>query len=191
MADVSQYQDLAGQYADQFGINRNVFNSLIMSESSWNPNAKNPSSGAAGLGQLMPSTAAALGLNPYNVSDNLYGSAKTLSDMLTKYNGNMAKAIAGYKGYSDVTSPAAQAAAAKVINGANAMGSISTGGQTQYGSMGAASTPDIPQGEGKDIFGAAIPYTGITVGDGILVAVLLGLIFFTGRGMFSQSKKVF
>lgn len=41
--------------------------------------------GAVGIAQLMPSTAAGLGVNPYDRRDNIYGGVKYLGQMLQRY----------------------------------------------------------------------------------------------------------
>jgi len=49
-----------------------------------------------GLTQLMPKTAASLGVDPTNVDENLRGGSRYLKDLLIKYDGNKAKALAAY-----------------------------------------------------------------------------------------------
>lgn len=41
--------------------------------------------GAIGIAQLMPDTAASLGVNPYNEEDNIYGGVAYLGQMLSRY----------------------------------------------------------------------------------------------------------
>ena len=58
---------------------------MIFAESSFNPNATSRS-GAAGLGQLMPRTAASLGVNnPYDHVQNLDGSIRYLRSRLDTF----------------------------------------------------------------------------------------------------------
>ncbi|MFG6546452.1 lytic transglycosylase domain-containing protein [Sulfitobacter sp. 1A13730] len=54
-----------------------LFQALVEAESSYNPTAVSPK-GAYGLGQLMPDTARALGVDPHDPSQNLDGSARYL-----------------------------------------------------------------------------------------------------------------
>jgi soluble lytic murein transglycosylase-like protein len=52
--------------------------------------------GAIGIMQLMPGTAAELGANPHDPKQNTQAGAKYLADLLTKYDGDVAKALAAY-----------------------------------------------------------------------------------------------
>lgn len=82
--------------ADTYGIDENLLKAVAKAESNFNASAVS-SAGAIGIMQLMPSTAASLGVsNPYNAKDNIMGGAKYLSKLLAKYNGNTALALAAY-----------------------------------------------------------------------------------------------
>lgn len=61
-----------------------LFQAMIEAESSYNPIAVSPK-GAYGLGQLMPATARALGVDPRNVSQNLDGAARYLLAQLAEF----------------------------------------------------------------------------------------------------------
>lgn len=61
-----------------------LFQAMIEAESSYNPTAVSPK-GAYGLGQLMPTTARALGVDPRNTSQNLDGAARYLLAQLAKF----------------------------------------------------------------------------------------------------------
>jgi hypothetical protein len=72
--------------------------SIVTVESNWRANAVSHA-GARGLGQLMPATAATLGVNAWNASDNLRGTSKYLKSLMDRFAGKpnaMKLAIAGY-----------------------------------------------------------------------------------------------
>ena len=64
---------------------------VILAESNFRINATS-SAGAQGLGQLMPSTAAGLGVNnAYDPVENIYGSVRYIRSMLDRVSGNKAR----------------------------------------------------------------------------------------------------
>jgi Transglycosylase SLT domain len=72
--------------------------SIVTVESNWRANAVSHA-GARGLGQLMPATAATLGVNAWSAADNLRGTSKYLASLMSRFAGkpNAVKlAIAGY-----------------------------------------------------------------------------------------------
>ncbi len=71
-----------------------LFRALVEAESSYNPTAISPK-GAYGLGQLMPETARALGVNPRDMTQNLDGAARYLLTQLDAF-GHIDLALAAY-----------------------------------------------------------------------------------------------
>ena len=72
-----------------------LFSALIGVESNFNPHAVS-SAGAIGLGQLMPATAADLGVaDPFEPVSNLHGSARYLTMQLAQF-GDVGLALAAY-----------------------------------------------------------------------------------------------
>ena len=72
------------QAAQEQGIDPALYRSLIMAESSGNANAVSPK-GAMGYAQLMPATAAELGVDPSDPAQNLKGGAMYLRKMLERF----------------------------------------------------------------------------------------------------------
>jgi len=68
----------------RFKVNANLLVALVSVESAWHTHARSRV-GAIGLGQLMPGTAAQLGVNPHNADQNLSGAARYLGGLLSKY----------------------------------------------------------------------------------------------------------
>ena len=71
--------DLAGLYAEGFGLDERFVQAVVFVESGFCPTAVSPK-GAVGLGQLMPGTAALLGVNPWDPAQNLWATAKYLRE---------------------------------------------------------------------------------------------------------------
>ncbi|MBP0440411.1 lytic transglycosylase domain-containing protein [Tianweitania sediminis] len=86
---------LVRRIAREEGVNENQFLALVYQESRFNPCANSPA-GAIGLAQLMPDTAGDLGVDPYNIEQNLRGGARYYKQQLRKYNGNVSLALAAY-----------------------------------------------------------------------------------------------
>ncbi len=71
-----------------YSVDPLLFTALIEQESGFNIGAVS-SAGAVGLTQLMPSTANAVGVDPYNPLENVLGGAKHLRTLLNSFdNGN-------------------------------------------------------------------------------------------------------
>ncbi|GCE04373.1 lytic transglycosylase domain-containing protein [Dictyobacter aurantiacus] len=91
----SQYVAIAQQAAMKYGISPVYFVRQINQESGFNPYAMSPV-GAVGIAQFLPSTAAGMGVNPYDPVDALYGAARMMSNLSNQYGGDYAKALAAY-----------------------------------------------------------------------------------------------
>ncbi|MFT3689206.1 lytic transglycosylase domain-containing protein [Paenirhodobacter sp.] len=89
-----KYVNSARTVAAKHGVPEDLFLRLVQQESGWNPNALSPK-GATGLAQLMPDTAAFLGVDPGDPLQNLEGGARYLRMMYERY-GNWRLALAAY-----------------------------------------------------------------------------------------------
>jgi soluble lytic murein transglycosylase-like protein len=95
-ASASQYQPEIDAAAQQNGLDPALLSSVIQQESGFDPNATS-SAGAQGLMQLMPSTAASLGVtNPYDPSQSIEAGARYLRSDLDRVGGNVPLALAAY-----------------------------------------------------------------------------------------------
>ncbi len=86
---------LARRIAREEGIDENQFLAIVYQESRFNPCARS-GAGAIGLAQLMPGTAGDLGVDPYNIGQNLRGGARYYKQQLRRHNGNVSLALAAY-----------------------------------------------------------------------------------------------
>ena len=92
----TKYDEYINNYAMMYGIDPLLIKSVIKHESGFNANARS-SAGAAGLMQLMPSTARGLGVkNIYDPRENISAGTKYLASLLNQYNGNIPLALAAY-----------------------------------------------------------------------------------------------
>ncbi len=90
------YAPLIEQAAARYGLDPSLLSGLIEQESGFDPTASS-SAGAQGLTQLMPSTAASLGVSePLNPAQSIEGGARYLSQLLNQFGGNTADALAAY-----------------------------------------------------------------------------------------------
>ena len=91
-----QFSDLINAAAQKYGVDPALLKGLIRQESNFDPSAKSPA-GAAGLCQLMPGTAAALGCgDPLDPAQAIDAGAKYLSQQLQAFGGDPRKALAAY-----------------------------------------------------------------------------------------------
>lgn len=80
----------------KYGLPDGLLEAIASTESNYNPDAKNSKSGAAGMFQFMPATAQGYGIDPYNPVQAADAAGKMMSGLIAKYNGDLAKALAGY-----------------------------------------------------------------------------------------------
>jgi soluble lytic murein transglycosylase-like protein len=91
-----QINALVQQNADIWQVDPALIKSVIANESSFNANAQSPV-GAQGLMQLMPETAASLGVkNPFDPAQNVAGGTRYLRSLLDRFKGDTRLAVAAY-----------------------------------------------------------------------------------------------
>ena len=81
--------------AANYHVDPALLRGLVRQESNFNPNATSPA-GARGLTQLMPGTAAALGVDASVPAQAIEGGAKYLRQMLDRFGNDPTKALAAY-----------------------------------------------------------------------------------------------
>ncbi len=89
-------EDIFNRAAQTYGVDVNLLKAIAKQESDFDVNSTSHS-GAQGLMQLMPGTAAELGVtDAYDPEQNVMGGAKYISGLLEKYNGELTLALAAY-----------------------------------------------------------------------------------------------
>ncbi len=82
--------------AERNGVDPALLTGLIRAESNFDPGATSPA-GAQGLTQLMPGTAASLGVtDPLDPAQAIEGGARYLRQQLDRFGGDASKALAAY-----------------------------------------------------------------------------------------------
>ncbi|MBA3909245.1 MAG: lytic transglycosylase [Rhodobacter sp.] len=89
-----EYLAVAKEAARKHGVPEDLFLRLVQQESGWNPGAVS-NKGATGLAQLMPGTAAKLGVDIDDPKNNLEGGARYLRMMYDRF-GTWKLALAAY-----------------------------------------------------------------------------------------------
>ena len=91
----AEFDEMLVQAAIQQGLEPEFVRSVARIESNLRQDAVS-NKGAIGLMQLMPGTASVLGVDAHDAAGNVLGGAKFLRELLLKYNGDPALALAAY-----------------------------------------------------------------------------------------------
>ncbi|MHB0938889.1 MAG: lytic transglycosylase domain-containing protein [Armatimonadota bacterium] len=91
-----ELRPLINQAAERYGIRPELLEALIQQESGFDPDIVSKA-GAQGLTQLMPGTAAGLGVtDPFDPEQNVMGGARYLRMQLDRFNNDERLALAAY-----------------------------------------------------------------------------------------------
>jgi soluble lytic murein transglycosylase-like protein len=95
-AQSGEYEALINQAAQRNNLDPALLHGLIQQESGFDPSAQS-GAGASGLTQLMPGTAASMGVaNPLNPAESIEGGARYLGQLMSQFGGNATDALAAY-----------------------------------------------------------------------------------------------
>lgn len=94
MATIAQVQQIVVDTAKQYGVPVDLALAVAHAESNFNQDAVSWA-GAIGVMQLMPGTAEDLGVNPYDLEQNIRGGVRYLRDQLNRFD-DVALALAAY-----------------------------------------------------------------------------------------------
>jgi hypothetical protein len=96
LSENTPYHDVIRAAADRYGVDADLIHCVIAVESNFNPKAISRRN-ARGLMQLLPSTAARMGVkNIFDPKENVDGGTRYLRDMLSRYNNDVTLALAAY-----------------------------------------------------------------------------------------------
>lgn len=91
-----EFEPLIAAYAEEHDVRPDLVRAVIQAESGFNPSARSVK-GAMGLMQLMPATAAELGVtDPFDPAQNIRGGVAYLKSLLVQYSQNEELALAAY-----------------------------------------------------------------------------------------------
>jgi len=162
--------DLINQDAAKYGIDPALLLAIARQESNLNPAAVS-SAGAQGVMQLMPATAASLGVtNPFDPAQNIDAGARYFSQLLSQFGGDTSLALAAYN-----AGPGSVSKYGGIPPFAETQNYVSSILSSWGGNSASDSSGNLP---GIDLFGSgdssvAGLSTGAVAGLGIAAAVLL------------------
>ncbi|SHO51813.1 Transglycosylase SLT domain-containing protein [Anaerocolumna xylanovorans DSM 12503] len=101
LGETVSLDEIFNEAADKYNVPVNLLKAIGKQESNFKPDAVSRC-GAQGIMQLMPRTAASLGVtDSFDPKQNIMGGAKYISQLLDKYDGNASLALAAYNAGSN------------------------------------------------------------------------------------------
>lgn len=173
--------DLIAQEAARQGVDANLAIQVATAESGLNPNVPDSSAGAIGVFQLEPATAAQLGVNPRDLTQNIAGGIRYLGGLVSQFGDSIPAALAAYNwgpgnlanamsrwGSDWISHLPAETTAyvAKIIRNLGLSLPTATPSSSSSQDQGGAATPPVPPPADN---------TDLYVGLGIVGAVALGV----------------
>lgn len=96
LTNQTPFHEIIRKASDKYGVDADLIHCIIAVESNFNPKAISKKN-ARGLMQLMPGTASKLGVkNVFDPLENVQAGTQYLSEMLRRYDNNLALALAAY-----------------------------------------------------------------------------------------------
>ena len=173
-----QYINYARRIAKEYGIDPDIFVAQLNAESRFDPNARNPESGAIGIGQFIPSTAKGMGFTAgKDPLLDIRMAAKYMQGKLKMYKGDYRLALASYNAGSGNVAKyggvppfkETQNYVSKILKNAGKANSnaILTGGvETNGYPTGAAVSFDVPDPERPAYQPLVTPQNSIAIDNG-------------------------
>lgn len=152
--------------AAQYSVPPSILASVIQQESSFNPNVPTGAAGDTGIAQFIPRTAAALGIDPTDPTQSIYGAAELLNQNYSR-TGTWSGALSMYNSGSATGSPGY---ASQVLNRASQIAQTAGGGLLS-GAVGGIVDKAKSLISGIPVVGGITDALGITSDCGIICQI--------------------
>lgn len=96
LSSENEFSEMIRQAAHKYGVDAKLVDAVAKTESDYSPEVVSEA-GAVGIMQLMPETAASLGVNNiFDAKENIEGGTKYIKQLLNTFDGDVTKAVAAY-----------------------------------------------------------------------------------------------